>query len=113
MGNAEIFLEVYNALSPDEQYDIINLDDATNEGDLPRILRLLDKGVSVNSRDRWGGTPLMAAAHIGQAHLVRLYLERGADASLKSVDGETPRAHAMAIGHHNVVAVFDEFRIKD
>jgi len=40
---------------------------------------LLDKGAEIDTRDRYGGTPLMSAANKGQISTVRLLVERGAD----------------------------------
>jgi len=52
---------------------------------------LLDAGAKVNAQDVRGMTPLMLAIASDRPdpHVVRLLLERGADTSIKSKDGET------------------------
>jgi ankyrin repeat protein len=43
------------------------------------VRRLLEEGVDINSKDKYGGTPLLQAAVNGHEALVRLLLEKGAD----------------------------------
>jgi uncharacterized protein len=62
---------------------------------------LVEKGarIDLQSEDR-GYSPLMDAAHAGSADLVKLFLERGADANLLSKDGQT--ALVIAVGRNDV-----------
>lgn len=50
---------------------------------------LIEHGADVNARTWRGGTPLMQAVSAGEADMVRVLLDRGADASVKSMDGTT------------------------
>ncbi|XP_037693691.1 ankyrin repeat, SAM and basic leucine zipper domain-containing protein 1 [Choloepus didactylus] len=50
-------------------------------GDTSLVEELLDSGVSVDSSFRYGWTPLMYAASVANVELVRVLLDRGANAS--------------------------------
>ena len=50
-----------------------------------------------------GVTPLHLAVYQGNAELVRLLLEHGADINRESKNGETPLAIAVACGHQKIV----------
>jgi ankyrin repeat protein len=63
--------------------------EAAAKGDVTTTLALLDQGVDVNSRDRWGKTVLIHAAVQGQLEVVRLLLDRGADVNAAAPDGKT------------------------
>lgn len=53
------------------------------------ITRLIDEGANVNGQNDWGLTPLMFAAWQGDEKLVKLFLDAGADTSLKDHNGLT------------------------
>jgi ankyrin repeat protein len=55
--------------------------------DLVKVL--LDHGAQVNARDKYGHTPLMRAAGIGNVELAELLLQRGANVDLASRQGWT------------------------
>jgi hypothetical protein len=61
-------------------------------GRIDVVRLLLDRDIPVDSRDGWGTTPLMAAAHGGHPAIVRLLLERGAEVAAKNRDGVTALA---------------------
>lgn len=63
--------------------------DAVRLGELARITRLLDDGVSVDAADSNGKTVLMVAAHEGLAQTMGLLLARGARVDLVSDTGDT------------------------
>ncbi|XP_010387636.1 ankyrin repeat, SAM and basic leucine zipper domain-containing protein 1 [Rhinopithecus roxellana] len=52
-------------------------------GDVSLIQELLDSGISVDSTFQYGWTPLMYAASVANAELVRVLLDRGANASFE------------------------------
>uniref|UniRef100_A0A2K6FG32 Ankyrin repeat, SAM and basic leucine zipper domain containing 1 n=1 Tax=Propithecus coquereli TaxID=379532 RepID=A0A2K6FG32_PROCO len=54
---------------------------ALTTGDISLVQELLDSGISVDSSFRYGWTPLMYAASIANVDLVRVLLDRGANAS--------------------------------
>ena len=66
---------------------------------------LIDAGASVNAKSNIGGTPLLtAAAYPGNAALLQLMLERGADIQ-NSVFGSTPLTMAALTGDADSVAL--------
>ncbi|XP_059251627.1 ankyrin repeat, SAM and basic leucine zipper domain-containing protein 1 [Mustela nigripes] len=54
---------------------------ALTTGDISLVQELLDSGISVESSFRYGWTPLMYAASVSNVDLVRVLLDRGANAS--------------------------------
>ena len=64
---------------------------------------LLTAGADVNAKNKWGSTPLHAAAREGHTEAVRLLLEAGADVNAENEDGETPLHWAAWEGHTDVV----------
>ncbi|XP_008059948.1 ankyrin repeat, SAM and basic leucine zipper domain-containing protein 1 isoform X2 [Carlito syrichta] len=54
---------------------------ALSTGDVALVQELLNSGVSVNSSFRYGWSPLMYAASVANADLVRVLLDKGANAS--------------------------------
>ena len=70
---------------------------ASNNREVAAVL--LDRGADVNAQDWKGCTPLhRAVAHGADSPLVRLLLERGADASLLDVNGKSAADLADEIG---------------
>ncbi len=71
----------------------------------PDIVRLLiDRGSPVDGRGSpRGHSPLHEAAHNGDVALARLLLDRGADRSLRTGDGQTARDIAVARGRTELV----------
>ncbi len=60
---------------------------------------LVKRGARIDAQDRFGHTPLMAAAHAGNLDLVRVLLGAGADPTRKDVDGQTALDWAASGGH--------------
>ena len=57
--------------------------EAVRKGDAATVTALLDKGVDVNAKFRYGQTALFKAAERGHTEIVKLLLARGADATVK------------------------------
>ena len=73
------------------------------------VALLLDYGATINAIDgNEHFTALMWAAAEGQAEVVALLLKRGADPSLKDVDGDTAESFAAKNGHVAVVKILKE-----
>jgi len=79
---------------------------ACRNGDVAVVRESLDKGLNANMRFPGGTTPLSAAAMRGQAEVVKLLLERGADPSLRDDTFKaTPLGMATFFGHMQVVQI--------
>src|SRR5260370_40148174 len=73
--------------------------DAARKGDAKAVAALIDKGVDVNAKTRYGATALWFAAYKGREDVVRLLLDRKADVSvMDTVWGETPLSMAAGAG---------------
>jgi ankyrin repeat protein len=56
---------------------------AARKGDLEKVRAMLDRGVDVNSKSRYGATALSFASEHGHLEVVRLLVERGADVNVR------------------------------
>jgi hypothetical protein len=71
--------------------------EAARKGDAPTVKRLLDEGVDVNAKFRYGATALSYACDRGHLDVVRVLLERGADPNVKDTFyGATPMSWASS-----------------
>ena len=59
----------------------------------------LDAGADPKARDRWGASPLHAAAHHGRIEIVAAILNAGANPDARTDDGITPLHMAASSGH--------------
>lgn len=62
---------------------------AIQYNDLDQVRYIIEKGISVNTKDDTGWTPLMFAADRNNLKVVKLLVELGADLEQKNDDGET------------------------
>lgn len=81
-------------------YDIIKL---SRFGQHLRLKDALDEGYDANSQNRYGTTPLEAAAEGGFVAAVQTLLEYGADQNKRGNSGYTPLHRAVQNGHDAVV----------
>jgi uncharacterized protein len=81
----------------------IKLFDAARLGCEDLATRLLDKGASLQARDRTGSRPLARAAAAGQADIVTLFLEKGAPIDARDLDGSTALFKAAENGRTEIV----------
>jgi ankyrin repeat protein len=86
--------------------DEIALLDASIKGDAAAVRALLDKGVSPNTKDGDGRTPLSEAAFYGHTEIVKMLIGKGGDVWAKKRDGETPVT--MAAGHPDIVKLLKQ-----
>ena len=78
--------------------------EAAERGDAILVERLLDKGAAVDSKGRFGWTPLRVAAANGHEAVVKLLLATGkVDADSEDTIGRTPLSWAAGNGHEAVV----------
>lgn len=78
---------------------------ASFEGDLDRVIRLLDEGSDVNARDAGGDTALMFASMGGRLLAVKILLAHGADPLACARNGWTALHFAESRHHREVVAL--------
>jgi ankyrin repeat protein len=69
------------AQAPSEKADALS--EAARKGDVAAVKKLLDEGVNVDTKFRYGRTALSFAADRGHADVVKLLLDRGADINAK------------------------------
>ena len=70
---------------------------AARKGDAATVKQLLDEGVDVNTKYRYGATALSYACDRGHVDVVKLLLDRGADANVKDTFyGATPLTWAVS-----------------
>ena len=83
---------------------IRELINAAVDGDIPRVIETLNKGVNVNASferddsELSGMTALMVASSRGYSHLVAELIKRGANVNLKRYAGDTALMFAAANG---------------
>jgi len=73
------------------------LQEATRKGDAALVRKLLDDGVDVNTKFRYGTTALFYACDHGHVDVVKVLLEKGADLTVKDTFyGFTPLMLAVS-----------------
>jgi hypothetical protein len=78
--------------------------EAVRKGDVAAVTALLDKGVDVNTKFRYGTTALFKAAERGNTEVVKLLLARGVDTKVKDTFyGTTAMSWALDNKHIDVV----------
>lgn len=77
---------------------------AARNGDAAAVKSLLDRGVDVNTKFRYGATALSYASDKGHVEVVKLLIERKADVNVKDTFyGATPIIWAAQKGHAKIV----------
>jgi len=73
------------------------LQDAARKGDAAAVKQLLDEGLDVNTKFRYGTTAIFFACDAGQIEVVKVLLDKGADLTVKDTFyGMTPLALAVS-----------------
>lgn len=86
---AEYLLRNGAQVNAQDKGGLIPLHNAASYGHLDVAALLIRYKTHVNAIDRWGFTPLHEAAQKGRTQLCALLLAHGADATMKSHDGQT------------------------
>jgi ankyrin repeat protein len=78
---------------------------AVTEGDLESVRRQLDSGIDVDSRDKYGQTALMVAAHRGHIKVIKEVIAHGADLDVTAKYNLTAVMLAVIAGHSDVARI--------
>jgi hypothetical protein len=70
---------------------------AASDGELARVMELVDAGADLDARDHNGSTPLMLAMYHGHTDVARLLVERGSDLAVVDLGGRNARDWAEAM----------------
>ena len=81
------------------------LHDASSEGNIPEVKRLLKAGADVNAKDEYGYMPLLFAISNGHVEVVKVLLSAGADVNARHGDGKPPLSYAISKDKAEVVKV--------
>ena len=71
---------------------------AAEQGDTPRVLKLLSNGADINGRDKRGRTAVMAATHGNRVATVKALIQAGADINLRDNMMDNPFLYSGAEG---------------
>lgn len=77
-------------------------EDAIKRGDVPTVRELLERGVDVDARDRYGQTALMLAAHAGHREVVETLIAHRADLNVTAKFGLSALMLAIVAGHPEI-----------
>jgi len=86
-------ITVTNSHSHELDYDLNSTDDfirAAQECDAETVKLFIKANMDVNSHNKYGVTPLLAAIMFRHADVARLLIENGADVNASADDGDTP-----------------------
>lgn len=75
---------------------------AITRGDVPTVCELLERGVDVDARDRYGQTALMLAAHAGHGQVVETLIAHRASLNVTAKFGLSALMLAIVAGHTDV-----------
>jgi ankyrin repeat protein len=90
----------------ENKYELTQLNYFAGMGMIECVKRmLLIKGIEIESKDKYGKTPLMNAASYGHVEICKLLLDHGAKIEDKSNLGFTPLLSACKEGHFSVVSL--------
>jgi ankyrin repeat protein len=78
--------------------------DAAAAGDVVAVTRSLKNGVSVDTREESGRTPLLVAAYNNRVGVARVLIDAGADVNAKDNISDTPYLYAGAEGRIDILA---------
>lgn len=100
------FLDGGVSVHDDDGYGAVPLHYAAVGGQRPALSLLIQRGADVNAVNAADGTTaLYICAANGDRAAVQLLLAAGAQAAIATIEGETPRAVALAAGRADIVAL--------
>lgn len=87
----------------------VQLMDASNAGNAPRVQKLVRTNVDINARDIHGFTPLILAAYSGHIEVVKILLLAGANPRLTDNNGVNATTYAISQGHLEIADIISEY----
>ena len=88
--------------------DVNDLIQASFNGDILKVKKLLEEGADINAKDEDGMSALQMASSDGHTDIVNLLLEEGADVNAKNEDGKTALQMASSNGDTDIVKLLLE-----
>jgi ankyrin repeat protein len=76
---------------------------AASRGQLETVRSLVQSGTNVDSRSKYGNTPLMRAAYKGHVRVAEFLLDNGADINAQNMHGNTPLLVTVSSGHSEMI----------
>jgi hypothetical protein len=86
--------------------DIKEIFQSTRHGRASEVLRLLEKGVPVNVKDKFGNTILAVACQNGLKKLAKIALRQGADINSRNYKGNTPLHFCYTYGYGDTLGTY-------
>jgi hypothetical protein len=86
---------------------------ACEKGDLEKVKLLLKEGADINTKNKYGWTPLMIACEKDNKEMVKLLLEKGADVKAKNINGKSALVIAYYYGHQEIVKLLKSYGAKE
>jgi ankyrin repeat protein len=77
-------------------------------GDENLVRELIDGGTDIETKDRWGATPLMIAVQSQHEHLVRMLLQAGADINTYNINTQSLMYRAVMTGNEAILRLLLE-----
>lgn len=81
------------------------LREAASEGDKKRLTSLIEKGANIDAPGKYGKTPLMYAAELGNTDVIGVLLSHNAAVNARTKSGSTALTFASENGHESVTAM--------
>jgi ankyrin repeat protein len=78
---------------------------AAYQNNMNKVVKLVDRGVDIHSKDPKGRTALLRAAEIGNIEMMEFLLENGADLQDRDIDGDTVLIRAAVNGNGDAVTL--------
>ena len=120
------FVNEYVVLQPKSKEDIImdlkkltqkELDTllirTTANGIKELVEMCLNAGADINTKIRWGRTPLMVASLNGYKDIVKMFVDIGVNVNAKSKDGQTALIIASQNGYTDIVKLLKKYGAKE
>lgn len=102
-GPVEVLTDIADEIQNGEDSNRKALLKAASRGLVESVEGLLNRGLDVNSRSKYGNTALIRAAFKGHVDVARLLLERNADVNAQNSAGNTALTVAIEAGHAEIV----------